>query len=126
MKDMIRFTFFHGVYDGLIPIHAVGQPNKAVVPTMQRDAVPNNLGQCTLVYRPKFYPWAVTFPIRFCDSKLRLEQVLNILQAAGQICGVGSFRHENGGVHGLWRVDKRAGVLPADYVPEIKPILLKS
>jgi|GEM_PF-6944546 len=125
MKDMIRFTFFHGEYNGLVPIHAVGNPEKAVIPTMKRDAVPNNKGQCTLVYRPEFYPWSMTVAVRFCDAKLRLEDVINVLRAAGQICGIGSFRHENGGIYGLWQLDQKIVMLPDDYQPKITPVLLK-
>jgi hypothetical protein len=125
MKDMIRFTYFHGEYGGLIPIHAVGNPNKGIVPVVQRDAVPNNQGQCTLVYRPNFFPWSATVQIRFCDSKLSLENVLNILRAAGQICGVGSFRHENGGIHGLWQVDSKVTALAKNYKQAVTPVLLK-
>ncbi len=126
MKDMVRFTFFHGEYNGLVPIHAVGNPQKSVVPVRHRDAVPNNKGQCTLVYRPLFYPWSATLQVRFCDSKLRAEDVINIVQAAGQICGIGSFRHENGGIYGLWEIDTKVEELPRNYRPKITPIILKS
>lgn len=124
MADMIRFTFFHGEYQGIIPIHVPGKPDTPAVPTRVRHAVPNNKGQCTLVYRPEFDPWAVTVPVRFCTNKMTLAQLLNVLRAAGQICGWGSFRHENGGIYGLWEVESEVIGLGKGYRPRFSPVII--
>jgi len=69
----------------------------------------------TMIYRGQFFPAVARLDIQYWPNLLDLEGVVSLLEAAGQINGVGSWRQENGGRYGMFQVAK-VHALPDDYV----------
>ncbi len=75
-------------------------------PRMRTDRVKIGMGTTSLTYRPEFFPWSLTFPIRF--AFMSIDQLFNILTIAGFSVGIGDWRVDKKGVHGQFRVDETA------------------
>lgn len=88
---------------GVLRVEGELIPIEGPAPTMRRDPV--NLGRTwSLAYRPMFEEWHMTIPIRFYPNHISPEQVLNIVQLTGEMLGIGSWRPENDGPYGTFRV----------------------
>lgn len=73
-------------------------------PEMQTDIVRIGMGTSTNRYRAVFKSWSVTLKIRFNSSVLTLEEITNLLSVAGFAIGVGEWRPQKNGSHGMWHV----------------------
>lgn len=73
-------------------------------PTMREDMVRIGMGTADIRYRPEFKEWSVILPIRYNADKISLEQLVNIFNQAGFGVGVGEWRPEKDGVHGMFHV----------------------
>jgi len=82
------------VVDDLLPI-LDSKPN------MRRDKV----GKNHLAYRA-FFPgkWRVRVPVRYNKNRITMEQLVDILNAAGFSIGIGAWRPERGGSMGMFGV----------------------
>lgn len=122
--DTISVVFIHGPYAGLVPLYQAlpktkrSKP-KPVAPAKRRDAVVigGKNPVTSLAYRPEYWPWATTLQIRYWDPIINLASVVNALHMAGQLVGVGSWRIENKGSHGMFTLGQ-IRELPKDFTPK--------
>lgn len=75
-------------------------------PQMGEDMVVFNRKVTSIAYRPYFSPWRVEVDIDFMSNFISMEQVVNLLNLAGMTVGIGTWRVENGGDKGTFRVGK--------------------
>ncbi len=75
---------------------------KSDIPVIQRDYV--KLGGATKVidlrYRMRFDNWAASFEIRVIRGTMSIEEVVEIVNAAGKNVGIGDWRLNKCGVYG--------------------------
>lgn len=90
---------FHVVGD-LVEVHGK--------PTMREDMVVINKSTADIRYRGEFMPWWVTIIIRYNARVLTDQQIFNLLNTAGFAVGVGEWRSECDGNHGLFHVASAA------------------
>ena len=75
-------------------------------PTMREDSVKVGMGTADLRYRGEFTNWYADLTIRFnANGQYSLEQIVNIINAGGQVCGIGEWRPERDGQYGLYHVE---------------------
>lgn len=56
-------------------------------------------------YRPEFKTWEIPLNIRYnATGKYTLEQILNCVNAGGFACGIGEWRPERDGQHGMYEI----------------------
>lgn len=77
-------------------------------PTMREDLVRVGMGTADLRYRGEFADWAAKLLVRFNANVLSEEQILNILNVAGFAVGIGEWRPEKDGSHGMFHVATEA------------------
>ena len=83
----------------------------------REDVVRLESGVLDLRYRPYYFGWRCEVPIQFYPQGVSVQQVLNLLQQAGESQGVGDWRPEkSGNVYGRWRV-AGAVEMPPDKLP---------
>ncbi len=75
-----------------------GQPRKRM------DPVRVGMGTADLRFRGEFYPWHTTLHILYNQNAASAEQILNMLNIAGFGVGVGEWRPEKDGQHGMFHV----------------------
>jgi hypothetical protein len=73
-------------------------------PTMREDMVRVGMGTADIRYRGEFVDWAATVRVRYNARVLSAEQVVNLFNTAGFAVGVGEWRSEKDGSHGLFHV----------------------
>ena len=57
-------------------------------------------------YRGEFAEWRIPLRMRYnADGKYSLEQILNMVNFGGFVCGVGEWRPERDGQFGMYRLD---------------------
>lgn len=76
-------------------------------PTMREDMVRVGMGTADIRYRGEFVDWAATVRVRYNARVLSAEQVVNLFNTAGFAVGVGEWRSEKDGSHGLFHVAVR-------------------
>lgn len=78
---------------------------KSDVPVMREDMVKVGMGTADLRYRGEFRNWSTTFRVKFnANGQFSLENIINIINAGGTICGVGEWRPERDGQNGMFHV----------------------
>lgn len=78
---------------------------KSDVPVMREDMVKIGMGTADLRYRGEFRNWSATFRVKFnANGQFSLENILNIINAGGTICGVGEWRPERDGQNGMYHI----------------------
>lgn len=73
-------------------------------PTMREDMVRVGMGTADIRFRGEFKTWAATVHVRYNSRVLTDEQVINLFNTAGFAVGVGEWRSEKDGSHGLFHV----------------------
>jgi hypothetical protein len=73
-------------------------------PTMREDMVRIGMGTADIRYRPEFLNWRVRLPIRYNADAISLEQIVNLFNLGGFGVGVGEWRPERDGPHGMFHV----------------------
>lgn len=73
-------------------------------PRMREDMVRVGMGTADLRYRAEFSPWFARVLVRFNANLLSPEQILNLFNTAGFSTGVGEWRPEKDGQHGMFHV----------------------
>lgn len=74
-------------------------------PTMREDMVRVGMGTADIRYRGEFTPWFVEVPIRYNAGVLSAEQIIHLFNVAGFGIGVGEWRPQKDGMHGLFHVE---------------------
>lgn len=98
-KVSLRGAFFiDSDENGMIEIHSD-------VPTMREDMVKIGMGTADIRYRGEFDNWYVDMTISYnVNGNYSLENIVNIINAGGYICGVGEWRPEKDGQYGMFHV----------------------
>lgn len=78
---------------------------KSDVPVMREDMVKIGMGTADLRYRGEFRNWSATFRVKYnVNGQFNLENIINIINAGGTICGVGEWRPERDGQNGMYHI----------------------
>lgn len=86
--------------DGLVEI-------KSDAPIMREDMVRVGMGTADIRYRGEFRNWSVELTVTFNQNgNYSLENIINIINAGGYVCGVGEWRPERDGQYGMYHIAK--------------------
>lgn len=98
-KMSLRGVFFiEGDENQMVEIHS--DP-----PIMREDMVRVGMGTADIRYRGEFRNWWADLTVSLnMNGQYRLEQVINVLNAGGFVCGVGEWRPERDGQFGMFHV----------------------
>ena len=98
-KVSLRGAFFiDGDIDGMVEI-------KSDVPKMREDMVKVGMGTADIRYRGEFDNWSADITVSYNENgNYSLENIVNIINAGGYICGVGEWRPEKDGQYGMFHV----------------------
>lgn len=98
-KVSLRGAFFiDDDKDGMIEIHSDA-------PTMREDMVKVGMGTADIRYRGEFANWYADITVSYnVNGNYSLENIINIINAGGYICGVGEWRPEKDGQYGQFHV----------------------
>lgn len=99
-KMSLRGAFFIDGTDGdMVEIHSD-------VPEMREDMVRVGMGTADIRYRGEFKNWYADLVIRYnTNGQHSLENIINIINAGGYICGIGEWRPEKDGQFGTFHVE---------------------
>lgn len=93
-KGRLNGAFY--VLGDIIPIE--GEPH------LRQDMVRIGMGKPDIRYRAEFNKWSVVLTIRYDNSEIKPEQICRLLQLAGAKVGIGEWRPEKRGTHGMFSV----------------------
>lgn len=98
-KMSMRGAFFiDGDENQMIEIHSD-------VPIMREDMVKVGMGVADIRFRGEFRNWYADLTISYnTNGQYTLEQIINIINAGGYVCGVGEWRPERDGQYGMFHV----------------------
>ena len=98
-KMSMRGAFFiDSDENGMIEIHSD-------VPEMREDMVKIGMGTADIRYRGEFKNWYADLTISYnANGQYSLENIVNIINAGGYVCGVGEWRPERDGQNGMFHV----------------------
>lgn len=98
-KVSLRGAFFiDSDENGMIEIHSDA-------PKMREDMVKVGMGTADIRYRGEFANWYADMTISYnTNGNYSLENIMNIINAGGYICGVGEWRPEKDGQYGQFHV----------------------
>lgn len=98
-KVSLRGAFFiDPTDDDLIEIHSD-------VPVMREDMVRIGMGTADIRYRGEFRNWWAEFVVRYNkNGQYSLDNILNIINAGGYVCGIGEWRPEKDGQFGTFHI----------------------
>lgn len=78
---------------------------KSDTPIMREDMVKIGMGTADIRYRGEFQNWYADMTIKFnANGQYSIEQIINIINAGGYVCGVGEWRPERDGQYGMFHV----------------------
>ena len=84
--------------NGMIEIHSD-------TPEMREDMVKVGMGTADIRYRGEFKNWYADLTISYnTNGQYSLENIVNIINAGGYVCGVGEWRPERDGQYGMFHV----------------------
>ena len=76
------------------------------IPAIRQDSVKVGMGTADIRYRPHFEQWSMDLTIRFnVNGKLKLADIVNIINLGGQTNGIGEWRIEKSGQYGSFHVE---------------------
>lgn len=98
-KVSLRGAFFiESDPDGMVEI-------KSDVPTMREDMVRIGMGTADIRYRGEFRNWYSDIVLTYnVNGQYSLENIVNMINAGGYICGIGEWRPEKDGQFGMYHV----------------------
>lgn len=74
-------------------------------PIMREDMVRIGMGSADLRYRGEFNNWSMNLLLEYnASGEYTLEQIVNIINAGGYVCGLGEWRPEKDGSFGRYHV----------------------
>lgn len=99
-KMGLRGTFFIDADEnGLIEI-------KGDTPIMREDMVKVGMGTADIRYRGEIRNWYADITISYNElGKFNLQDIINVLNAGGFVCGLGEWRPERDGQCGMFHVE---------------------
>ena len=99
-KMSLRGAFFiDGDENQMIEIHSD-------TPTIKEDMVKVGMGTADIRFRGEFRNWYADLTISYNkNGQHTLEQIINIINAGGYVCGVGEWRPERDGQYGMFHVE---------------------
>ena len=75
-------------------------------PQMREDMVRVGMGTADIRYRGEFSNWWADIVVRYNENgQYTAEQIVNIINAGGSVCGVGEWRPEKDGQSGMFHVE---------------------
>lgn len=95
-KNLVSMNGAFHIDKEMIEIHGT--------PEMREDMVKVGMGIADIRYRGMFPEWSAEFTVRYNSGVLSLEQLVNMFNLGGFACGIGEWRPEKGGVHGMYHV----------------------
>lgn len=98
-KMSTRGAFYiESEYDDMLYIN--GEP-----PVMREDCVKVGMGSADLRYRGEIKNWHADFTLLYnANGQYTLEDIINIINAGGYVCGLGEWRPERDGQYGMFHV----------------------
>ena len=98
-KMSMRGAFFiDSDENGMVEIHSD-------TPEMREDMVKVGMGTADIRYRGEFKNWYADLTISYnANGQYSLENIVNIINAGGYVCGVGEWRPERDGQNGMFHV----------------------
>lgn len=98
-KVSLRGAFFiDSDENGMIEIHSDA-------PQMREDMVKVGMGTADIRYRGEFRNWYADITVSYnTNGSYSLENIVNIINAGGYVCGVGEWRPEKDGQNGMFHV----------------------
>ena len=98
-KMSLRGVFFiDSDENGMVEIRSDG-------PVMREDMVKIGMGVADIRYRGEFRNWYADLTVSYnANGQYSLENIINIINAGGYICGVGEWRPERDGQYGMYHV----------------------
>ena len=98
-KMSLRGVFFiEGDENQMIEIHSD-------TPIMREDMVRVGMGTADIRYRGEFRNWWAIMKVTYNkNGQYSLEQIINIINAGGYVCGVGEWRPERDGQYGMFHI----------------------
>ena len=74
-------------------------------PIMREDMVRVGMGTADIRFRGEFRNWYADLTISYnSNGQYSLEQILNVINAGGYVCGIGEWRPERDGQYGMFHV----------------------
>lgn len=75
-------------------------------PVMREDMVRIGMGSADLRYRAEFNNWSMNLILEYnASGEHTLEQIINVLNAGGYVCGLGEWRPEKDGNYGRFHIE---------------------
>lgn len=75
-------------------------------PIMREDMVRIGIGSADLRYRGEFQNWSMNLTLEYnASSNMTLEQIVNVINAGGYVCGLGEWRPEKDGSFGRYHIE---------------------
>lgn len=75
-------------------------------PIMREDMVRVGMGSADLRYRAEYNNWSMNMILEYnASGKHTLEQIINVLNAGGYVCGLGEWRPEKDGNYGRFHIE---------------------
>lgn len=91
--------FFEADENGMIEV-------QSDTPFMREDMVKVGMGTADLRYRGEFRNWSAEIVMRWnANGSYPLENIINMINAGGYVCGVGEWRPEKSGQNGMFHVE---------------------
>lgn len=91
--------FLHSEYGDMAEI--IGD-----TPIMREDMVRIGMGSADLRYRGEFQNWHMELTLEYnASGEYTLEQIINIINAGGYVCGLGEWRPEKDGSFGRYHIE---------------------
>lgn len=76
------------------------------IPEMREDMVRVGMGSADLRYRAEFPNWSMNLVLEYnASGEMTLEQIVNVIQAGGYVCGLGEWRPEKDGSNGRYHIE---------------------
>lgn len=72
--------------------------------TMKEDMVKIPMGGADIVYRGEFSNWKSTFEVTYDENVISLEQLVQFINYGGFAVGIGDWRPEKSGNHGMFHI----------------------
>ena len=96
----LRGAFFIDAdVDGLVEI-------KSDAPVMREDMVKVGMGTADIRYRGELRNWYADIVLSYNEhGPFSLENIINIINAGGFVCGIGEYRPERDGQFGMFHVE---------------------
>ena len=75
-------------------------------PIMREDMVRVGMGSADLRYRAEYDNWSMNLILEYnASGNMTLEQIVNVINAGGYVCGLGEWRPEKDGINGRYHIE---------------------